>query len=177
MDAIGDNPMTRWTVSAATVIVMFFLARSAAAQRLVSAGGIGIGTGLQRSDLIQDGFVQRARTRIVVPFDFRSDEDMSQGLGLVGIFEIEPKVGFGVEARYVRWLGKVVSGFVGIPAILVPKTLVGVDVGIDVSFPLGKSGMALFVEPSLAAMPLGTDLPGDHLLLWALVAAGVHAQF
>jgi hypothetical protein len=169
--------MTRWTVSLATLIVMFFLARSAAAQRLVTGGGLGIGTGLQRSDLIQDGFVQRARTRIVVPFDFRNDEDMSQGLGVVGIFEIEPKVGFGLEARYVRWLGKVVSGFVGVPAIIAPKTLVGIDVGIDISIPLGKSGVAIFVEPSLAAMPLGTDLPGDHLILWGLVSAGVHAQF
>ncbi|HMI85474.1 MAG TPA: hypothetical protein VK550_15365 [Polyangiaceae bacterium] len=169
--------MTRWTVSLATVMVMFFLGRSAAAQRLVSGGGIGIGTGLQRSDLIEEGLFQRARTRIVVPFDFRNDEDMSQGIALVGIFEIEPKVGIGLEARYVRWLGKAFSGFVGIPAIIAPKTLVGVDVGVDLSIPLGKSGVALFVEPSLAAIPLGTDLPGDHVLLWALVSVGVHAQF
>jgi hypothetical protein len=169
--------MTRWTVSLATLLVTFSLAYSAAAQRLVTRAGIGIGTGLQRSDLIQEGLFQRARTRIVVPFDFRNDEDMSQGLAIVGIFEIEPKVGFGVEARYVRWLGKVVSCFVGVPAIIVPKTLVGIDVGVDLSLPLGKSGVAIFVEPSLAAMPLGTDLPGDHLLLWGLVSAGVHAQF
>jgi hypothetical protein len=169
--------MTRWTVSLATLLVMFSLARFAAAQRLVTGGGIGIGTGLQRSDLIQEGLFQRARTRIVAPFDFRNDEDMSQGIAVVGIFEVEPKVGFGVEARYVRWLGKMVSGFVGVPAIIAPKTLVGIDVGADFSFPLGKSGVALFVEPSLAAMPLGTDLPGDHLLLWGLVSAGIHAQF
>jgi hypothetical protein len=169
--------MTRFTVSLATLVVMFLLTRSAAAQRLVTGGGIGIGTGVQRSDLIQDGLVQRARTRIVAPFDFRNDEDMSQGIAIVGIFEIEPKVGFGLEARYVRWFGKVVSGFVGVPAIIVPKTLVGLDVGIDITIPLGKSGVSVFVEPSLAAMPLGTDLPGDNLLLWGLVSAGVHARF
>lgn len=169
--------MTRWTVSLATLIVMFCLSRSAAAQRLVTGGGIGIGTGLQRSDLIHDGLFQRARTRIVAPFDFRNDEDMSQGVGLVAIFEVEPKVGFGVEARYVRWLGKIVSGFVGIPAILAPKTLVGVDVGADFSFSLGKSGVAIFVEPSLAAIVLGTDLPGDHVLLWGLLSTGIHAPF
>jgi hypothetical protein len=169
--------MTRWTVSLATLIMMFFLARTAAAQRLVTGGGIGIGTGLQRSDLIEDGFFQRARTRVVVPFDFRSDEDLAQGIALVGIFEIEPKVGLGLEARYVRWLGKAFSGFVGVPAIIAPKTLVGVDVGVDLNIPFGKSGVGIFIEPSLAAIPLGTDLPGDHVLLWALISAGVHAQF
>jgi hypothetical protein len=169
--------MTRFTVSLATLFVMFFLCRSAAAQRLVTGGGFGIGTGLQRSDLIQDGLFQRARTRIVAQLDFRSDEDMSQGLGIVGIFEIEPKVGFGIEPRYQRWLGKVVSGFVGVPIILVPKSLVGVDVGVDFNLPLGKSGLSVFLEPSLAAMPFGTDLPGDHLLIWGLVSAGVHGIF
>ena len=167
--------MTRWTVSLATLIVMFFLARTAAAQKLVTEGGIGLGTGLQRSDLIQEGLFQRARTRVVVPFTFRSDEEMSQGLGLVGIFELEPKVGLGLEARYVRWMGKAFSGFVGVPAIIAPKTLVGVDVGVDLVIPMGKFG--IFIEPSLAAMPLGTDLPGDHVLLWALLSAGIHAQF
>ncbi|MET0595355.1 MAG: hypothetical protein ABW133_21840 [Polyangiaceae bacterium] len=169
--------MTRWTVSLATVVVMFFLCRSAAAQRLVTGGGIGIGTGLQRSDLIQEGLFQRARTRIVVPLDFRSDEDMSQGLGIVGIFEVEPKVGFGVEPRYQRWFGKMLSGFVGVPIILVPKSLVGVDAGVDFHLPFGKSGMSIFVEPSIAAMPFGTDLPGDHLLIWGLISAGVYGQF
>jgi hypothetical protein len=169
--------MTRFTVSLATLVVMFFLSRSAAAQRLVTGGGIGIGTGLQRSDLIQEGLFQRARTRIVVPLDFRSDEDMSQGLGIVGIFEIEPKVGFGIEPRYQRWLGKVVSGFVGLPMILVPKSLIGFDVGVDFHLPLGKSGLSVFVEPSIAAMPFGTDLPGDHVLIWGLLSAGVHGQF
>jgi hypothetical protein len=167
--------MTRWTVSLATLIVMFFLARSAAAQRLVADGGIGIGTGLQRSDLIQDGLFQPARTRIVAPVYFRNDEDISQGIGIVGIFEIAPKVGFGLEGRYVRWFGKAFSGFVGIPVIIAPKSLVGADVGATFNLPLGNLG--LFVEPSLAAMPLGTDLPGDNVLIWGLLSVGIHAQF
>lgn len=167
--------MTRFTVSLATLVILLCLGRSAAAQRMVTGGGIGLGTGLQRSDLIQEGLFQRARTRIVVPLDFRSDEDMSQGLGIVGIFEVEPKVGFGIEPRYQRWFGKVLSGFVGVPLILVPKSLVGVDAGVDFHIPLGK--FSVFVEPSIAAMPFGTDLPGDHLLIWGLVSAGVYAQF
>jgi len=169
--------MTRWTVSMSTVVLALLFVRSAAAQRLVTGAGFGIGTGLQRSDILEDRLVQRARTRLMAKFDFRNDEDMSQGIGVVALFEVEPKVSLGVEVRYIRWLGKAVSVFAGVPAILAPKTLVGVDVGVDVSIPLGKSGIALFVEPSLAAMPFGSDLPGDHVLLWGLLAAGVHAQF
>lgn len=169
--------MTRWSVSVTTLLFALLVARSAAAQRLVTGGGIGIGSGLQRSDLLVDKLFQRARTRIIAPFDFRNDEDMSQGLGLVLLFEAVPKVSVGVEARYIRWLGKVVSGFVGVPAVIAPKSLVGVDIGVDLNFPLGKAGISLFVEPSVAAMPLGTDLPGDHVLLWVLVSAGIHAQF
>jgi hypothetical protein len=169
--------MTRWTVSVATLIVMFLLARGAAAQRLVMQGGVGVGTGLQRSDLVEDKLFQRARTRVMVPFTFRSDEDMGQAIAIVGLLEIEPKVSFGLEARYVRWLGKVVSGFVGIPAIIAPKSLVGVDAGVDFDIPFGNSGASIFIEPSIAAMPLGADLPGNHVLIWALLAAGVHAHF
>ena len=169
--------MTRWTVSLATLLVMFFVCRGARAQKLVMQGGLGIGTGLQRSDLIEEKLFQRARTRLIVPFTFRNDEDMGQALAIVGLLEIEPKVSFGLEARYVRWLGKVVSGFVGVPAIIAPKSLVGVSAGVDLDIPFGKSGMSIFVEPSIAAMPLGADLPGDHVLIWGLLAAGVHAHF
>ena len=169
--------MTRWTVSLATLVLALLLARTSSAQRLVTGGGIGIGTGLQRSDILQDQMFERARTRIIAPFDFRNDEDMAQGLGLVALFEVEPKVSFGAEARYIRWLGKVVDGFVGVPVVIAPKTLVGVDVGVDLNVPIGKSGLGIFVEPSLSAMFLGTDLPGDHVLLWGLVAVGVHASF
>ena len=168
--------MTRFTVSLATLIVTFLLCRGAEAQRLVMQGGLGIGTGLQRSDLIEEKLFQRARTRLIVPFTFRNDEDMGQALSVVGLLEIEPKVSFGLEARYVRWLGRVVSGFVGVPVIIAPKSLVGVSAGVDLDIPLGTS-VSLFVEPSIAAMPLGADLPGNHVLIWGLIAAGVHAHF
>jgi hypothetical protein len=41
-------------------------------------------------------------------------------------------------------------------------------------FPSKKFG--LFLEPSFAVVPLGTDLPGDEVLLWGLVKVGFHAD-
>ncbi len=168
--------MTRLAVSLATLVVWTAIAPAARAQRLVLGGGVGLGTGLERSDVLQDRLFRRARTRIIVPFDLRVDEDTSQGIGLVGLFEVEPRVSLGAEVRYMRWIGSHFTGFVGVTSVLAPRTLVGVDVGIDFLIPLGKSGIGIFIEPSLAALPLGSDLPDDNVLLWGLLAVGIHAD-
>jgi hypothetical protein len=168
--------MTRLAVSVATLLAIIAFAPSASAQRLLLGGGVGLGTGLERSDALQDRLFRRARTRIIVPFDLRVDEDTSQGIGVVGLFEVEPRVSLGAELRYMRWIGSHFTGFVGVTSVLAPRTLVGVDVGIDLTIPLGKSGVGIFIEPSLAALPLGSDLPDDNVLLWGLIAIGLHAD-
>ncbi|HKQ70260.1 MAG TPA: hypothetical protein VJT73_13015 [Polyangiaceae bacterium] len=169
--------MTRLRVILATVIALLTVTHNASAQRLMSGGGIGLGTGLERSDDLQDKLFRRARTRIVVPFDFRIDEDMSQGIGVVALFEVEPHVSLGAELRYMRWLGRSFVGFAGVTSVIAPRSLLGVDVGADIYIPFGKSGVSLFIEPSLAALPLGSDLPQDRVLLWLLLSAGIHANF
>jgi hypothetical protein len=168
--------MTRLGVSLATLLALVAFAPYARAQRLLLGGGVGLGTGLERSDALQDRLFRRARTRIIVPFDLRVDEDASQGIGLVGLFEVEPRVSLGAEVRYMRWMGSHFTGFVGVTSVLAPRSLVGVDVGIDFHIPFGKSGVGIFIEPSLAALPFGSDLPDDNVLLWGLIAVGLHAN-
>jgi hypothetical protein len=168
--------MTRLTVSLATVLFLLLLCGQASAQRLLLGGGIGLGTGLERSDALQDKLFRRARTRIIAPFDLRVDEDESQGIGIVAVFEIEPRTSVGAELRYMRWLSKRIVGFAGVTSILAPRYLVGVDIGVDLHIPLNKVGTSIFIEPSISALPLGNDLPEDHVLLWGLIALGLHAN-
>ena len=168
--------MTRLAVSIATFALVLAMTKAASAQRLLLGGGIGLGTGLERSDGLEDKLFRRARTRIIAPLDFRVDEDESQGFSVVGVFEIEPRASVGAEVRYLRWITRRIVGFVGVTTILAPRSLVGVDLGIDLHIPISKGGTSIFLEPSLAALPLGSDLPEDHVLIWGLLALGIHAN-
>jgi hypothetical protein len=40
--------------------------------------------------------------------------------------------------------------------------------------PLGRP--ALFLEPSFSALPLGSDLPEDSVLFWALLNVGINVR-
>jgi hypothetical protein len=158
------------------LVLSLTAARTASAQRLLVGAGVGVGSGIERSDVSEERPMRIARTRIIVPIELRIDEDPKQGLGVTGLFEIEPRVSAGADLRYIRWFGGNVTGFVGVTGVLAPETLFGVDLGIDFYLPKRPAAFSLFLEPSLAAMVLGSDLPDDHVLLWALIAVGVHGD-
>ena len=162
-------------VTAATLGCVMLLARGAAAQQMELGWGLGLSTGLERSERLSGEPFRRARTRLFVPLDFRVDEFPQQGFGAVGFAEIEPHASLGGEFRWMRWLSPAFVGFVGVTGVLAPETLLGADVGFQVHLPLGKS-TSVFIEPEFAAIPFGSDLPGDKLLLWALLGAGFHAN-
>jgi len=165
---------------AATRVTAFLLslsfAHTASAQRLMLGAGVGLGTGLERSDVSEDRSMRIARTRLIVPIDFHVDEDPANGWAVAGLFELAPRTSFGADLRYVRAISPYVTGFVGLTGVLAPQTLFGVDVGVDFYLPKRTSGLSLFIEPSFAALPLGSDLPDDHVLLWALIAVGAHVD-
>lgn len=168
--------MTPKATRVTALLLSLTVARAAFGQRLLAGAGVGIGSGLERSDVSEERPLRIARTRIIVPVDLRIDEDPKQGLGLVGLFEVAPRVSVGADLRYIRWFGGNVVGFVGVTSVLAPETLFGVDFGLDFYLPKRPSDFALFLEPSFAAMMLGSDLPDDRVLLWALIAVGVHAD-
>jgi hypothetical protein len=167
------TPKAIW-VTAFALFVSF--ARPVFAQRLLAGAGVGVGSGLERSDVASEHPMRIARTRLIVPIDLRVDEDMNEGLGIVGLFELAPRASVGADIRYLRWLGSSVVGFVGLSGVFAPRTLFGVDFGLSIYLPSRPSKLSLFIEPSFVAFPLGSDLPDDHVLLWALLAVGAHVD-
>jgi hypothetical protein len=159
----------------ALVLTLSF-AHTALAQQFMAGAGVGIGSGIERSDASEERPMRIARTRIIVPVDLRVDERPNEGFAVVGLVEVQPRVSVGADLRYLRWFGSNVVGFVGLTGVLAPQTLFGVDAGVDFYLPKRPSGLSLFLEPSLVALPLGGDLPDDHVLLWVLIAVGAHAD-
>lgn len=136
-------------------------------------GVVGAGTGLEGGDPGPGNIVwQRARTRIIGGFDLRSDEAEQDAFGVRGFAEIEKRGGVGLEARYTRWIGRSFGGFVFATGTLMPKTLVGAGFGATFVLPFGKRA-GMFVEPAFAALPLGSDLPKDTVLLLGSLSLGV----
>lgn len=166
--------MTRSTVMLATALAVF--AVPAQAQTLVTGGQLSLGSGLEAGDPgTGTTAFQRARTRLAAGVDARVDEDLRQGVGIVAFAEIEPHVGLGAELRYLRWLSPYVVAYAGPTGVVAPHTLLGASAGVQLRLPVGPHLHVIF-EPSFAALPLGTDLSGDKVLLWGLFSAGLHAN-
>jgi hypothetical protein len=167
--------MTRWSVILATLALVLSVAKAARAQGVVAAGELGVGTGLEAGDPgTGKTTFHRARTRIFVGVDTRLSDDRAERLGFVVFADLEPHTGLGGSVRYLHFLGKHAVGFVGLTGAIAPHTLFGGEAGLK--FVIGGGDLKFFLEPSIAALPLGTDLPTDRVLLWGLLALGVHAE-
>lgn len=136
-------------------------------------GVFALGTGLQGGD---PGTGQvawmRARTRVLAGVDFRSDVAQSDGFGIYGFSEIERRASFGGEVRYQRFWTSTIGFHVAILGTVTPESMLGAGVGARFGFPIGKRA-TLFLEPGFAAFPLGSDLPGNSVLVWATLAGGI----
>jgi hypothetical protein len=132
-----------------------------------------VGTGLEGGDP-GGGDIEwrRARTRILAGFDLRSDEDEEQSLGVRGFAELERRGGVGGEVRYERWLGRGLGGFVFATGLIAPETLVGAGFGATFVIPFGRRA-GFSIEPAFAALPLGSDVPDDTVVMWATLSLGV----
>jgi hypothetical protein len=169
--------MTLRTVTIMAVAATAMLAPTTAhAQKLLLGGSVAYAGGVEGGDggLGVTAF-RRARSRVVVAVDGRIDEDPDQGLQVVGWVEVEPMATVGGELRYLRWLNPRIAGFVGGTVAIAPHNLLGGDVGLQFYFP-SRDNFGVFVEPSFAAVPFGSDLPSDRMLLWGLISIGLHAK-
>lgn len=136
----------------------------------------GVGSGLEGSDAGTGKLAwQRARLRLSGGIDLRDAENPDDGLGFRGVVELEKRGSVGGEARYSRWLGRGFGAYVGICGVVAPGTLLGGTAGATLLLPLGKRG-GLFIEPSISALPLGSDLAGDSVLIWGLLTVGVNVR-
>lgn len=160
-------------VAPGALLLLTLSSRPAAAEGWMLDGILAIGTGLEGGDP-GDGDLSwgRARTRLIVGFDLRSDEAEQEALGFRAFSELEQRVGVGGEVRYTRFLKRAIGGSVFVSAVVAPETLVGAGLAVPLILPLGpRFGISL--EPAFAAYPLGSDLPNDSVLLWATVSLGV----
>lgn len=135
-------------------------------------GVFGVGTGLEGGDPGNGLQWRRARTRLIGGVDLRSDEGQADALGFRGFVEIEKRASLGGEVRYERWMARNFGVWASLGGTVAPYTLFGGGFGCTAIVPFGKK-FGLFIEPTFQAMPLGSDTPGDSVLVWGLLNAGV----
>jgi hypothetical protein len=136
---------------------------------------LGLGGGLEGGNG-GDGSLawQRGRFRLIGGVDFRNSEMPNDGFGVRGVVELERRATLGAELRYSRWLGRGFGAYAGFTGTVAPETLFGGTAGVTAIIPLGRVG--LFIEPNFSAMPLGSDLPDDSVLIWAMLNVGVNVR-
>jgi hypothetical protein len=146
---------------------------NARAEGWLMNGVFAVGTGLQGGDPGTGSVAwTRARTRILSGVDLRNDESRSDGMGFYGFVEIERRPSFGGELRYQRWWTSTIAFHASVLGIAVPDTMFGLGVGARLGFPIGKK-LTLFLEPGFAAFPIGSDLPGNGVVVWGTLSGGV----
>lgn len=174
VDAVNarSSTLVRLGLSGAISLGVATSATDAHAEGWMANGVFAVGTGLQGGDPGngQVGWT-RARTRVLAGIDLRNDEEQSDGLGFYGFAEVERRTSFGGEVRYERWWTSTIAFHAAVLGTFVPETMVGVGVGARLGFPIGRK-FTLFLEPGVAAFPIGSDLPGKSVLIWGTLIGG-----
>lgn len=164
--------MKIWVALGALSVACLGLAREARAEELLMDGNFGIGSGLEAGDAGSGLEWRRARFRVLGGVDLRSDEGPADALGFRAFVEVEKRASVGAEVRYERWMARNFGVWADLTGTVAPETLFGGGFGCTAIIPFGKK-VGLFVEPSFQALPLGSDTPGDSVLIWGLLSAGV----
>ena len=168
--------MKRTVFMLATLVSLVAGGREAAAQKLMLGGSAGVASGVEGGDAGSGTQFRRARTRFELTVDGRNDEDKRIGLEARVFAEIEPHASLGGGVRFVYWLSPTFTAGAGALVDIFPHSLVGADFALQFRLPVPRPTLRLFVEPSFAVIPLGTDLPDDRPILWGLLKVGIHAD-
>ena len=164
--------MKIWLAAAAVALGLLGLSREAKAEELLLDGNFGLGSGLEGGDPGTGLEWRRARVRFLGGVDMRSDEGPADALGFRAFVEVEKRASVGAEVRYERWMARDFGVWADLTGTVAPETLFGGGFGCTAIIPFGKK-VGLFIEPSFQALPLGSDTPGDSVLIWGLLSAGV----
>ena len=157
---------------ACSLLAVVWGTHEAQAEELLMDGNFGLGTGLEGGDPGTGLKWRRARLRVLGGVDLRSDEGPADALGLRAFVEVEKRASVGAEVRYERWMARNFGVWADLTGTVAPETLFGGGFGCTAIIPFGKK-VGLFIEPSFHALPLGSDTPGDGMLIWGLLSAGV----
>jgi hypothetical protein len=161
-----------WLAVACAVLGAVAWTHDAKAEELLMDGNFGLGTGLEGGDPGTGMQWRRARLRVLGGVDLRDDEGPADALGFRAFVEVEKRASVGAEVRYERWMARNFGVWADLTGTVTPETLFGGGFGCTAIIPFGKK-VGLFIEPSFQAMPLGSDTPGDSVLVWGLLSAGV----
>jgi hypothetical protein len=160
-------------VAAACALCLALFAKSAHAQQSMLAGQVGIGSGFEGGSP-GNGTVawHRARVRADVGLDFAVDEPGYNAFGFRGFVELEHRATLGGSFLYTRWVMPKLGLFVGFTGVAAPETLAGGTAGAQFLIRMGQK-MDIFIEPEIAALPIGSDLPDGSVVVWVLLSAGL----
>ena len=162
-------------LSSALAALLLLWPSTALGQSWVSDVQLSLATGLEGADTGLGLGWQRARTRVVLGLDLGNDEIGYEAYGARAFVELERSVTVGAELGYVRWVIPELSLFFGAAAVLAPETLFGGTAAISYVIPLGKR-LGIPIWSSLNALPLGSDRPGDGVVVWALLGVGIRGR-
>jgi hypothetical protein len=145
--------------------------REARAEELLMDGNFGVGTGVEGGDPGTGLEWRRARFRVLGGVDLRSDEGPADAIGFRAFVEVEKRASVGAEVRYERWMARNFGVWADLTGTIAPETLFGGGFGCTAIIPFGRK-VGLFIEPSFQALPLGSDTPGNSVLIWGLLSVG-----
>jgi hypothetical protein len=157
------------------VLALWCLPGVASAQSWVTDAQLSLATGMEGASGGGGVGWQRARTRLIFGLDLGNDEHGLDAYGVRTFVELERSLSVGLEVGYLRWVLPELSLFFGGVAVLAPSTLFGATAAANYTFPLGKR-LGLSVLCSFSALPLGSDRPGDGVVVWGLLGLGIRGR-
>ncbi|HEY4014521.1 MAG TPA: hypothetical protein VGM06_14365 [Polyangiaceae bacterium] len=168
---------TRWRLAAPLSLSLSLayvgFAGDASAQQYLIGASLGLSSGIEGGGAA--GGLFRTRTRLRLGADLRVDEFPDDIFEFAAVAELEPKAGFGADARYARAAGEHFIVDAGLIGILAPASLYGACAGLDYRLPISKRTQILF-GPEADFYFLGSDLP-DGTVIWELrLQAGIRAD-
>lgn len=171
--------MQRATLSLVVLLMVLAVPWVATAQRLQIHTAALAGTGVSIGMGDGDNVTRRSPTSVVAHLLFANSERAWLRYGVTLRAEVESKVTFGFSpqvtvGRSWRWLSY--GAAAGIPLIIAPKSLYGIEIGAYVSFDV-LEWLSVLVQTYGQFYVLGNDLPDDSFLVMVQLYAGIEIHF
>jgi hypothetical protein len=174
-----DDHMRRMLLGVVALVMVATVPCVASAQRLQIHTGALAGTGVSIGMGNADSVTRRSPTSVVAHVFFANSERAWLRYGVTLRAEVESKVTFGFSpqvavGRSWRWLSY--GAVAGVPLIIAPKSLYGIEVGLYASFDVIE-WLSVLVQGFGQFYLLGNDLPEDSFLVMVQLYAGVEIHF
>jgi hypothetical protein len=157
----------------ALAAALSFVPGTAKAQSWAMHGQIGLGTGMEGGTPGDSGVAWHlARLRATAGLDVAADEAAYQAFGVRAFVEFQRATSVGAALHYNIAVSKNFGLFAELTGVIAPRTLFGAGAGGTFVIPMGDK-LGIFIEPELAALPVGSDVPKDSVIIWALLSVGL----